>query len=498
MIPFRKTALAAAIGGTLLACALPASAGDDASNATLLKLIRQQAEQIRQLEARLAAVEAQKRAAPDSNAAAPAAPEDAVAAQQATTRAQVDAAVADSQQSQLDALQAQVAQLAAGGGADSGNVRWTDGGPEFRSADGFFTFHPRGRVLLDFSHTDGSVYDARNISGTEGRDLRLGGEGSIGALSYKIDVDFSDQLTSVKDAWIEYDAKILGIPAEFTLGNQLKDRSIDGTGTLSRQPFMERNAVASVGSGVNGYYGLGGFVKFYGDSWHLGASITGDDLDNEGTDSDSIMYAVRAHWNPIKGAQGFVHVGSWYWYEKLASDVTTINNAPRIGQDFNDDLRVSASSIASPTQDEAWGYELGGVWRSFWAFGEYTKRTIDSATTDVSDRIATSIETGWLITGEKPGFSRRSGVWAGTKVLSPVTSGGWGGWELVTRFDRYDFRDLSKGGDSRSSTVGVNWYLNDWSRLMFDYVDWNTDNRVGSYQGPDGGKSIGVRAQVVW
>ncbi|MGH8444893.1 MAG: porin [Solimonas sp.] len=496
MIPFRKTVLATVVGSTLLATALPALAKDDASNAALLKLLQQQSEQIKQLEARLAAIEAQK-----ATGAATPAPVDEVTAQAAAKKAEVDAAIADSQQSQLDVLQAQVAQIASGGGTGnggSGTVRWNDGGPEFRSPDGFFTFHPRGRVLLDYSSTRGSAYDARNINGTEGRDLRLGGEGSIGALGYKIDVDFSDQLTSVKDAWISYDAKILGLPAEFTLGNKLKDRSIDGSGTLSRQPFMERNAVASVGQGVNGYYGLGGFVKLYGDRWHLGMSITGDDLDNVGTESDSPMYAVRGHWNPLVFSQGFVHLGAWYYYEKVAADVTTINNTPRIGQDFNDNLRVSASSIADPTQDEAYGYEVGGVFRSLWAFGEYTKRTIDSATTDVSDRTATSISAGWLLTGEKPGFSRRSGVWSGTKVLSPVTSGGWGGWEVATRFDRYDFRDLPKGGDGRSTTIGVNWYLNDWSRLMFDYVDWTTNNRVGSYQGPDSGHSIGVRAQVVW
>jgi len=497
MIPFHKTALALAIGGTLLAGALPASAQDDPSNASLMELIRQQAEQIRRLEARLAAVEAQKGGAPAANTSDA---DDALAAQQATTRAQVEAAVADSQQSQLDILQAQVAQLSAGGvsGGGGGNVRWTRGGPEFRSADGFFTFHPRGRVQLDFSHTSGSGYGARNISGTEARALRLGGEGSIGALNYKLDVDFADQQTSVKDAWISYELRMLGIPTEVTLGNRLKDRSIDASGTISRQPFMERNAVASLGQGVNGYYGLGAFVKWFGDGWHLGASITGDDLDNTGNESDSIMYAVRGHWNPLRGAQGFVHLGSWYWYEKLADDVTSINNTPRIGQNFNDNLRVSASSIANPKQDEAWGYELGGVYRSFWAFGEYTKRTIDSASTDVSDRKATSISTGWLITGEKPGFSRRSGIWAGTKVLSPVTSGGWGAWELVARFDRYDFRDLPNGGDGRSSTFGVNWYLNDWSRVMLNYVDWHTDNRVGNYKGDDGGQSVGVRAQLVW
>lgn len=485
MIPFRKTVLATVVGTSLLALSLPALA-DDTSNAALMRLIKQQSEQIELLQKRLATVEAR-----EAGAATP----DAAAAQAAEKKAEVDAAIADSQQGQLDQMQAQLAQLSGNSGGN-GNIRWRNGGPEFRSSDGFFTFQPRGRIMFDYSSTHGSSYDARNINGTTMRNARLGAEGDIGKLSYKIDVDFADDLTSVKDAWIGYSTRLFGLPVDYYVGNKLKDRSIEGSGTESRQPFMERNAVASLGAGVNGYYGLGGYVKAYGSNWHVGASITGDDLDNTGDNSDSVMYAIRATYNPIKGRQGFVHLGSWYYYEKLGDDITSINNVPRVAQFFNDNLRISSSSIANPTRDEAYGYELGGVFRNFWALGEWTRRRIDSSTVDVVDRHASSVSAGWLITGEKPGFSSRSGVWGTTKVLRPVTSGGWGAFELAVRFDRYDFRDAPNGGTGGSNTIGVNWYLNDWSRLMLDYVDWNTNNRVGSYKGPDDGNSIGLRMQV--
>lgn len=488
MIPFRKTLIAGA-AGAVLALSLPARADDAQSNAELLRLLKAQAAQIEELRARLATLEARQ-------AGAPAAPS-AAAQQAAEKKAEVDAAVAATQQSQIETLQAQIAQLGAGGGSSGGgNIRWIHGGPQLRSSDGFFTFEPRGRIMLDYSGTFGSAYDARNIKGTTARNARLGAAGDIGKLSYKIDVDFADDLTSVKDAWIGYSTRLFDHPVEYYLGNRLKDRGIDGSGTLSRQPFMERNAVASLGAGVNGYYGLGGYVKVFGANWHVGASITGDDLDNTGDTSDSLMYSVRATYAPIKARQGFVHLGSWYYYEKLGDDVTSINNTPRIAQFFNDNLRVSASSIADPTRDEAYGYELGGVFRNFWTLGEWTRRRIDSSSADVVDRHASSVSAGWLVTGEKPGFSSRSGVWGTTKVLSPVTSGGWGAFEIAVRFDRYDFRDAPKGGTGEGNTIGLNWYLNDWARLMLDYVDWNTNNRVGSYQGPDDGKSIGLRAQI--
>ena len=490
MIPFRKTLLAAVAGGAMFIAATPAFAAGQPSNAELMKLLQQQAAQIEALKKRLAAVEEEK-----ARDAAPPAPVDAAAAQAAKNKAEVDAAIADSRQSQLDALQAQVSALANGGtaGGSGGNVRWTHGAPEFRSSDGFFTFQPRGRLGFDYSTTWGSSYPARNIGGTEAEALRLGASGNIGALGYKLDVDFVDNVTAVKDAYLSWDTRVFSLPVEFYLGNHLKDRSIEGSGTESRLPFMERNAVANVGAGVNGYYGLGGAVRIYGRNWHIGGSITGDDLDNTGDTSDSVMYSIRGTYNPVKTANGFIHLGAWYYYEKLASDVATINNTPRIAQHFNDNLRVSASSISNPTQDEAYGYELGGVYHSFWTFAEYTKRTIDSAVTDVSDRTGKSWSAGWLITGEKPGFSTRSGIWGTTKVLRPVTSGGIGAFELAVRLDRYDFRNLPKGGTGSSTTVGLNWYLNDWARVMLNYVNWRTDNQVGSFQGPDDGNSIGLR-----
>lgn len=474
MIPFHKSAIAAVIGASLTALSCAAQAAE-ASNDELLRLLREQNAQIELLKQRLQSLEAQ-------NASAPA----ELAASQDPD--------ADAEQALLDEMQAELASS----GAASTAPNWRRGAPMLRSADGFFTFRPRGRVVADFSHTQGSMHAGRNISGTEMRAMRLGAEGSMGKLEYKIDVDFADQATSVKDAWLGYSFRGFGLPMEVYVGNKLKDRGIDASGTLSRNPFMERNAVASIGAPVNGYYGVGSFFKVFGPSWHLGMSVSGDDLDNTGTDSDSIAYGIRGHWNPIKGGQGFVHVGSWYFYESLAKDVTTINNVPRIGSNFNDNLRVSASSIADPTKNESYGFELGGVYRSFWLFGEYTERRVAAKNIDRTDREGASISAGWMITGEKPGFSTRSGLWAGTRVLNPIGNGGWGAFEVAARHDVFDFRDAPRGGYGERATLGVNWYLNDWSRLMLNYVDWTTNNQVGAWQGNDSGNSIGVRAQVLF
>lgn len=480
--------IALALGGGALS---PASAQEaPLSTAQMQALIQQQATQIEALERRLSALEQGT-----GQAVAPASPLPPPAGSDAAIQAQVDAAIADSQAGDVALLQQQVAQLAAGGGDDTS---WRKGGPEFRSADRRFTFHPRGRVLADFSGTRGSDYQDRNINGTEMRQVRLGAEGTMGDFRYKIDAELADNTVSIKDAFIGYETRLGSLPMELFVGNKLRDRSIDGSTTLTRIPFMERSAVASVGSPVTGYFGLGAQARLYGSSWHWSVGVTGDDVGNSGDTSDSLVFSTRAHWNPVKRSNGFVHLGAWYTYEDLGEDVDRINKVPRLVQHFNDNIRVSASAINDTTRDDAFGVEIGGVYRSVWGFGEYTRRTIESSTEANVDHAATSIYGGWLLTGEKPGFSTRSGIWGTTRVLRPVGEGGSGAFELVARYDDYDFTDAARGGRGKGYTVGLNWYLNNWSRLMLNLMRWETDNQVGAYKGKDNGTAVGVRAQVVF
>ncbi len=472
----------------LALAATPTLAVDSSTESELRQLIQLQAEQLRQQSEQLQTLNARLSALEGSGTA--------VAAD--SVQAQVDAAVADTRQDDLAILQAQVAQLAAGGGTGGGNTSWRRGGPELRSSDRSFVFHPRGRVLADFSSTHGSDFPDRNITGTEMRQVRIGAEGQIHALGYKIDAELADNVVSIKDAYLSWDTRLGSLPAEFYIGNKLKDRTIEAATTLTRVPFIERNAVASVGMPNSGYYGLGAQMKLIGQNWHYSLGLTGDDIGNGGSESDSVTWTTRAHWNPIKRPSGFLHLGAWYLHEDFGSDVTSINKVPRIASSFNDNVRVSASSIADVTGESAWGTELGGTWRNLWGFAEYTTRTISSSSVEDTDHKALSVYGGWLITGEQPGFSARSGVWGTTRVARPVTEGGIGAWELAARFDRYDFTDAARGGEGDSWTLGLNWYLNRWSRVMFNYVHWSTDNQVGSYRGPDTGNTFNVRTQVVF
>ena len=490
-----------ALGGSLcvLVVATPALAKAPAapSNAELANLVKAQAAEIVDLRQRLSAVEAHEQQ--QISAATTSAPvQTAAQEQQARTDAQVAAAAQDSRSDDLAALQTQVAQLAAQS-KHGVNVDWKAGGPTFASQDGFFTFHPRVRVVTDVSTTSGSRYDARNISGTEFRDLRLGGEGTIGRFGYDLEVDFAGNVVSVKEAYISYQTKLFGVNSKTYIGNSLNDRSIEGNMELTSLPFAERNAVASVAAPEIGYFGLGLQEKLFGKNWHVSLAVKGDDNgDNDGTHNDDIAYLARAHVDPVLNDESFIHVGGWGYHEKLDA-ATSINKTSAIASDFNDEVRVSASSIANVKGDDGYGAEIGGGWHSLWAFGEYGQRTLDVLGKGKNvDQEAWTAYGGWFLTGEQVPYSSQSGVLSRPHVLRPLGQGGAGAFELLARYDNFDFKDAPKGGDGHAITIGANWYPIDIFDLKFNYIRWQTNNIVGTFPGKDNGNTLLVRGELVF
>lgn len=105
---------------------------------------------------------------------------------------------------------------------------------------------------------------------------------------------------------------------------------------------------------------------------------------------------------------------------------------------------------------------------------------------------AWQVAASWLLTGEDASFK-------GVKPNQPFTfGGGWGAWELVGRYSELNLDAdtfTNKAGDSFSSgayasladsarsahsfTVGLNWYLNQNSRIALNYSQTDFDGGAG-------------------
>ncbi|MBB4099362.1 OprO/OprP family phosphate-selective porin [Sphingomonas kyeonggiensis] len=474
--------------------AAPARAQSTDEVARLARLVEAQQAQIARLEARLNAIDAGK-----AIAVAPPAPqaETLTAAQnQYHGRAPLGQALpSDAHPPSLDARLARIERLQ----RDGVQVDWSKGTPEFASADGNFTFRPRGRILIDLGTTTGSSVPSRNITATRARSLRLGLEGTIGKhLSYVLEGDFANNDVTIKSAYLAWTTRFLGQQTEFALGNRLNDRGLDGSSGTISVPFLERNVVAQGIIPARGFFGLGAAARVYGSHWHVGVQVSGDDINNASTSSDSRTIAARAHWNPVKTANWLVHLGAWGFNEKIAGDVVRPVRSIAIGGFYNDNLRVLPGDFAHATRGNGYGAEFALFHRTLWASAEAGARDLRKGSGEAAHHSAWSLATGWFLTGETPPYLARGGVWSRPKVLQPVTSGGSGALELAARYEEIDYSDSPLAGRGTAATLGVNWYLNNFTRLQLNAIDWTITSPSGTGMASDHGQSLVGRAQIAF
>ena len=107
-------------------------------------------------------------------------------------------------------------------------------------------------------------------------------------------------------------------------------------------------------------------------------------------------------------------------------------------------------------------------------------------------------QASYFLTGESRPYKGNVGNFDRVKPKSPFSlkNGGWGAWEVLARIDNLDLNDASsgvEGGEMTDITLGLNWYLRDNARLMFNYVDVNTDEKA--VEADDDPKVMTVRAQ---
>jgi phosphate-selective porin OprO/OprP len=118
----------------------------------------------------------------------------------------------------------------------------------------------------------------------------------------------------------------------------------------------------------------------------------------------------------------------------------------------------------------------------------------------------------YFVTGEARAYDRKEGAFDRIRVLSPFLwlkghpnlGRGPGAWELVARFAYLDFNDpnmpktsdgLKQGDSLAETTLGVNWYLNENARLMFNYVHAIP---VDPNFGPSAADAFFFRTEVFW
>ncbi|MEH3047296.1 OprO/OprP family phosphate-selective porin [Sphingomonas adhaesiva] len=380
-------------------------------------------------------------------------------------------------------------------------TEWGAGLPVFHSADGIYTFKPRGRILTDVSSTFGSGYDGRNITTTGMRALRLGIEGGVAShFFYQFEIDFSENETDVVTAFLGWRNRIApGLDYDVRAGHLFNDRGFEGSTGSDSTPFLERTVVATAIIPQRAFYGIGIMPRLFWKTGHASLTLTGDRVDGNQAVSDSRTVLARAHWNPIKDDNKVLHLGLWGFDEALSSAATTLTRNTVIGGRFNGALRVGTGPLTGGTGTTGYGAEVGGYIGPAWLMGEAGQRhaRLDAGRPDFVST-AWSLSGGWFLTGDLPPYNPRLGSFGQPRVLRPIFDGGPGAIELTARYENLDYSDLLTGGRGWAATAGVNWYLNSFTRLQLNAIHWKTDNRAGPYVSPDDGQTVSTRVAVTF
>jgi phosphate-selective porin OprO and OprP len=481
--------ISAVIGSLMLAA--PAKAQ---SNQELLDIIRQQQRQIEELTRKVDALAGQ---AEGANQKAEHATEKAdQAAQQADQAAeQATTAVETAQKVEQESPDIQ--------------VKWAPG-PTFSSKDGNWSVHVRGRLFVDGGALGDEDDRYKNDNGTELRAARLGIEGKfLHDWAYKFETDFANSDVDVKDAFIEYEGAAID-PAYIRVGQYKTPNSLEEQTSARFITFMERAAITDAFS-IERQIGLGTGAS--GESWGVDAGLFGQNT-SDVNDNEGYAIAARGHYafflggeEPGEDDRQVIHVGASARYRNFDND--TFNSAVTYRRrpffHFTGTRSVNTGSVADSESDLFAGAEFAWVDGPFSLQSEVANTALfrKNGQDDSPNLWGGYLSASYFVTGEHRNYNPEAGVFERVKVSNPVDKGGAGAWEIGTRADYIDLNSKDvKGGQQVSYVAGVNWYANNWVRLMLDAAVTQVWDARNTQAAVDGSQNViyggGLRAQVDW
>jgi len=108
--------------------------------------------------------------------------------------------------------------------------------------------------------------------------------------------------------------------------------------------------------------------------------------------------------------------------------------------------------------------------------GEYIHSAVDSEQAGDPDFSGFYAYASYFLTGEHRPYKNTAGKFSRVKPKKNFGAGGPGAWELAARYSHLDLNDEDiEGGELDDITVGLNWYLNPNTRIMWNYVHTDLD-----------------------
>jgi len=126
---------------------------------------------------------------------------------------------------------------------------------------------------------------------------------------------------------------------------------------------------------------------------------------------------------------------------------------------FSGPVSVDTDPIYDAESTFHYGLEM--AWRKgpFILMGEYIQSNVSSSTFNDPTFKGYYVVASYTITGEMRTYNKRSGLFRRVNVANGINSGGWGEFEVYSRWSSIDLTDENiDGGEMNTLSLGINWY----------------------------------------
>lgn len=338
---------------------------------------------------------------------------------------------------------------------------------------------------------------------TDFRRARLGALGNLTSNTlYRIELDFALQ---GRPSFLDVYGQIIELPVvdNVRIGHFFEPFSIQRLTSNRFQTFMERPLLDAFAPARNiGVMAFSTYDDMLG-TWQIG--LFGSDnnaIGDEQTDSGGEAVTGRMTYLPIwdEPSEGryYMHTGACFSVRRPVDNRARFGNWPGFRPGAFDNIVWPQWADTGNINSDVYSlidFEWAWVHGPFYAQTEWCGTFANQVAGPNLFFDAWYVETGWFLTGEHRPYQKEMAIFNRVTPFEPFfrvrtprgIQTGKGAWQVAFRVDYLDVSDQNiQGGKLLDLTVGLNWYLNMYTRVYFNYVhailerpDTSTGNLFG-------------------
>ena len=360
------------------------------------------------------------------------------------------------------------------GNSQDFTAKWGNG-YKLSSSDGEHSLKFGGRIMSDYAIWNNGD---ETFSGTEFRRVRFFNSGKVyGNMKYKLQLDFAAGGVSFKDVYMEVAMPYAG---NVKVGHFKEPFRLEALTSSKYITFMERALPIAFSPERN--VGVMLHESFMDDKLSIQAGLFREaSSGNDKMIDDVRNITTRITFLPINNDNNLLHLGAAFSSRSSSDDTYSVSSRAEnhLGTKLLD------MDLDNVTGMNLMGAEMAFVMGSFSVQGEYVMNSVEA----MEDYSFSGYygQVSYFLTGEKRKYKNSLAGFDRVKPNKNMKEGeGLGAFELAARYSSMDLSE-AHAGTLNDITVGLNWYLNPCTRLMFNYVmgtldDHGVENTENTFQ----------------